>query len=353
MSHDDDRLLGANPTTGAIEQNNVFYHRLVSDDLKQVAGFGEVNLHLTDQLTLTAGTRYFDYTRAVGGSVPLGFILLSSATAPFSSSSTSESGWVSKVNLSYQFNRSTLFYFEAAQGFRPGGVNQVIGIPLSPYQPDTLWDYEVGTKTSWFSNRLVFDVDGYLIDWSDMQASALVPNTGFKFITNAGAAQVKGIEADVTAVPIPGLQIQANISYLNAALTEDQGASAAALGGGVRGDHIPFVPDLTAGVSAQYTWPLVDDIDGMARIDESYVSSSNALFNTAVPENQVIPARALTNIRMGVEGTDHKWGLYFYVNNLLNRVNLLYATPTGDFPGDAVGVSLPPRTFGLNLRKSF
>jgi len=346
----------ADPSTGALlpqPQNNL-YTRLIYDRLEQVAGFGEGSAHLTDALTLTFGGRYFDYTRDVGGATPLGLNLVGAANAPFRQVDSAQHGWVTKTNLAYQFSNSLLIYATASQGFRPGGVNQVLGLPnaLAPYQSDSLWNYEIGTKTSWLDNRLQLDIDGYMIDWSNMQVSGKTPNGAFSFITNAGAARVKGVEIDLTAAPLENLQLQANAAASHAFLTEDQ-VNSNVLGPGVKGDEIPYVPRLTAGISAQYTIPLTPMFSGMARIDESYIGESHSEFNDSDGFDTELPAYSLTNVRLGIEGPRKDWGAYLYANNVFSKVAITYSTASAISLGQNQVTSARPRTIGLNFRKSF
>lgn len=346
----------ADPTTGAFLQQpqGDVYTRLIFDHLRQLAGFGEGSAHLTDAFTLTFGARYFNYTRDVGGSTPLGLDLVGASDAPYRQVSSSQSGWVTKTNLSYQFTNQLMVYATASQGFRPGGVNQVLGLPnaLTPYQSDSLWNYEIGTKTSWLNNRLIFDIDGYLINWSNMQVTGQTPNGAFAFITNAGAAQVKGLEIDLTAEPIANLQISANAAITHAALTEDQ-VNSNVLGPGQKGDAIPDTPRFTAGISAQYSFPLTPLLGGMARIDESYIGQRYSEFNNSDGFDVELPAYSLTNARIGVEGASKDWGVYFYADNVFNKVGINIGAASAISLGQETVTSIRPRTLGLNFRKSF
>src|SRR6185312_11468050 len=140
----------------------------------------------------------------------------------------------------------------------------------------------------------------------------------FAFITNAGAARVKGVELDLSAAPLQNLQISANASVLRAALTENQ-VSPNVLGPGVKGDEIPYVPRFTGGVSVQYTLPMTSLFSGMARVDESYVGQSHSEFNNSNHFDTALPAYSLTNVRFGVEGLRKDWGVYVYADNVFNK----------------------------------
>ena len=344
------------PMTGALlpQPGSNVYTRLIFDHLKQLAGFGEGTAHLTDALALTFGARYFNYTRDVGGATPVGLDLVGASVTPYRQVSSSQNGWVTKTNLSYEFGGDLLVYATASQGFRPGGVNQVLGLPaaLAPYQADSLWNYEFGTKTSWLDRRLILDIDGYVINWSNMQVSGRTPNGAFAFITNAGAARVKGVELDLSAAPLQNLQISANASVLRAALTENQ-VSPNVLGPGVKGDEIPYVPRFTGGVSVQYTLPMTSLFSGMARVDESYIGQSHSEFNNSNHFDTALPAYSLTNVRFGVEGLRKDWGVYLYADNVFNKNAIVDSAASAISLGQNLVQSARPRTYGLNFRKSF
>ena len=346
--------VGADPATGAFVPNRILYDREIKDQLTQIAGYGEAAWHVDGSLTLTAGTRYFEYGRHVGGATPIALDLIGTRVTPYEKVQSSESGWISKFNASYKLNDDVLFYAQASQGYRPGGVNQVVGLPtaLSPYHSDGLWDYELGGKTSWFDGRLTLDVDGYLIDWSDMQVQGKTPNGAFLFISNAGAAQSKGIEIELAARPIAGLTIQANGAWSSNKLTKDQ-VSTNVFGPGVKGDRIPYTPDLMAGLSAQYLWPIADALDGFARADLNYVGSSYSEFLPANPFYRKLPAYTLTNVRLGLEEEDSNWGVYLYANNLFNQTAITYATASALISAQTWVAAAPPRTIGLVVTKKF
>jgi iron complex outermembrane receptor protein len=353
QTHVDNPIYGANAATGALDGPQL-YLRQIDDELTEYAAFGEASAHLVSGLTLTFGARYFDYSRTVGGDTAQGLDLLGVSTTPYGSTHSNQDGFVTKTNLSYQFDKDFLVYAEASQGFRPGGVNQVIGLPtqLTPYQSDSLWDYEIGAKTSWFDNHLTFDIDAFVIDWSNMQVLGFTPDGIFQFVTNAGAAQIKGIEVELVARPVTGLSFSAHASPMHAVLSENQ-VSPNVLGPGVKGDHVPFTPNLSGGVSAEYNWPVNDGLVGMARLDENYVGSSNSEFNNSDGYDRRLSPYALTNGRVGVESPGKKLGVYIYVNNMFDRVAINFANAQL-LAGDKTLVStFPPRTVGVNLTGKF
>ncbi len=118
------------------EDEPLVYTRQVRDRLQQVAGFGEVSLRPVDGLTVTGGIRYYDYKRIVAGDTQKGFDLINFAVQPWTVRETQENGLLYKANVAYQVSPQLLVYAQAASGFRPGGANQVLGLPSSftPYE---------------------------------------------------------------------------------------------------------------------------------------------------------------------------------------------------------------------------
>jgi hypothetical protein len=66
-------------------------------------------------------------------------------------------------------------YVQAAEGYRLGQLNQTTKDPLSGQpippasNPDKLWNYEVGEKSTLFEGRLTLNTALYYVDWSDIQ----------------------------------------------------------------------------------------------------------------------------------------------------------------------------------------
>jgi outer membrane receptor protein involved in Fe transport len=333
---------------------SIQYTRLVDDRLSQLAAFGDVSLSLFDKLTLSAGTRAFTYHREVEGQITVPFDLIGAAPTPDTTTSFDEHGLVSRFAAGYEMVPDYFIYAQAAQGFRPGGVNQVTGLPaaLAPYQADSLWDYEVGLKTSWLRRRLTMNVDGYRMDWDNMQVTGSRPDGLFRFISNAGTARVTGLELEVAFRPITGLQVDARTALTHAVLTEDQ-VNANVVAPGRRGDRIPYVPETSGGIGAQYARSLSTGIIGFARVDANWVGSSFSELRPNNPLNRHLDPYGLVSARLGVQSPTTLWDAFLFVSNATGAVAIQYATVTPVSAGQTLVTSAPPRTFGAELRKRF
>ncbi|WP_235302830.1 TonB-dependent receptor [Sphingopyxis sp. MWB1] len=351
-------LLAADPRTGELYpfvDENIYYDRTIKDRLKQKALFAEISYKFFDKLTATAGARWYEYDKTVGGIVEEGQIHYASVPSAYTEAQTTENGFVFKGNLSYEFSRDLMIYAQAAQGFRPGGVNQAIGLPaaMAAYRSDSLWNYELGMKSQPIRG-VYFNLTGYQIDWDDMQVSARTSGTGsvFGLISNVGAARIRGVEAEINATPLPGLSLVSNIGYTDAKLTEDQ-VSDVVVAAGRKGDRLPFVPKWNLSGSAEYIWSLSDSLEGMMRLDASYVGSSYSTLAATDAYRRKVDAYGLVNARIGIQSPDSDWSAHLYVNNIFDALAITTKSSSSNTGGLTVTHGAPPRTIGLSLTKRF
>jgi iron complex outermembrane receptor protein len=321
-------------------------------DEKQTAIFGELTYDFTDKLSATLGLRYFDIKQRdtlVNNDINILGLGLTDGV-----SETGESDPVMKFNVNYSPNDSSLVWVTASQGFRIGGTNTTPGIPEEnqTYGSDTLWNYEIGARTSWYDNRLELNSAIYYIDWSDIQL-ALPLGTAFGTI-NAGKARIIGAEIELQARPVSGLDLSLTAGYNDGELTEDTRGAPAGPNPGFKGDRLPGVPRLNLSASMQYVFPLfADGIDGFGRVDYSYTGDSTTTFNdlstaNGLPSHFEPDAYGLLNMRVGVQ--NERWTAALYVDNVTDeRAQML-------IDNSSVTVRITrnrPRTVGLNVRLEF
>lgn len=355
----DSNIVRASPFDGQllpIGASTLLGQRVITDQLKQTAGYGEVTYAVTDALSLTGGLRYFDYDRRVTGRVTVPNAFVGFAATPATSQSTSEHGWLYKANASYKVAGDMMFYATAASGQRPGGVNQNVSLPadLQQYRSDHLWNYELGMKSQFFDRALTLNVDVFQIDWDDMQTSGTLPNTNFAFIANAGRARARGVEVETTLIPYRGLQFQLSGSYIDAKLRENQ-SNQSLLASGLKGDAIPSVPKTTLQGSAQYGWAIGSTLKANLRGDAYYNSSSWTEFRHTSEFQRRLPAYTLVSLRAGIGAADDNWTASLFVRNLLDDRSVV-SKLSGNVYGslnNVRAISNVPRTIGIDLTKNF
>lgn len=351
-----DSTLGVvNPNNGRIpEPLDIFFHRDINTKVEQLAYFGDASYEVLDGLTLSVGARKYDYKKTTQGQTDMPNWVSGSLVEPFTSYNADASGWLMKYNVSYEFDGPYMIYANAAQGFRPGGANNTPNLEaaLVAYGPDQVWNYELGVKTAWFDNRLIFNAAVYQIDWEDIQTSARTLSGCCSFIVNAGEAEIRGLELEVTARPIDGLTVNAGVVFSDPVLKKDQINAdiqdTTSLGDA--GDQIPDVADFQASAGAEYFWPITSGLSGMARFDYNYVGKSYSVFRPTNTYFEEQGSFGIVNLRTGVE-SDTGWGAYVFANNVFNVIGA-YTRTSGSGSEQLVNSSLP-RTIGVNVRRSF
>ncbi|MBV8158037.1 MAG: TonB-dependent receptor [Dyella sp.] len=350
----------ADPATGGpLSPSQIFFRRHISDDLEQKAAYGEATWHVTPDLNITGGLRYYHYSKDITGYTDLNFNfpLIGGTTMPPATVSAGESGWLKKLNISYDLAPNVMVYGLAADGMRPGGANQLINLPvnLTTYKADSLWNYELGIKSNWFDRKLYITADVYQINWHNMQVSAITLDGTSEFITNAGAARMRGFEWEMLYRPVRGLDITANFNYIDAVLTQDQVSNTYEEQGvlGRAGDRVPNTPKFTGAIAADYRWPLGDHLGGMARLDANYVGTSYSTFRPNDPTRTSMGNYTMVDGRIGLEDDGGRWGAYLYVKNMFNKLAFVstglqtYYAPFGE------AYTIPPRTIGIDVKYNF
>jgi outer membrane receptor protein involved in Fe transport len=343
----DSQVIVGDPATGLPRHGDFTGRRIVDSRLTQRAVFGEVTLGADRDTSFVLGARRFHYDKRTQGEALVVNVISNTTEANFRST-TGESGWSLKLLASHRFGDRAMGYVQASQGFRPGGVNTVPGLPpnLATYGADGLWNYELGFKSSWLNNRLTLNAALYRIDWRDMQYTANSTNGAFSFITNLGSARVNGLEADAVFVVSPGLRGGANLALTDAVLTSDQ-ASNDGVGLGSAGDRIPTVPRVAGDGWLEFRRDLPSGLELTVRADAAYVGSSHSTFKPGVGVDVALGDYWLINTRAVVRGAS--WSLGAYVENLSDSDAASFAS-TGRQP---LVFAPRPRRIGVTAAYEF
>ncbi|MBB5684835.1 outer membrane receptor protein involved in Fe transport [Sphingobium boeckii] len=355
----DNYLAKVDAATGVlIEPLQSSSYRVIGTDFSQFSQFAELSAHPLTGITVTGGARHFKYTKTVSGQVLQTGIVLGSFAGPQTSVRQSESGWVGKAGISYNLEKDILLYAQWAQGFRPGGANNVPNLAqtLVPYASDSLESYEAGVKTTLLGGMATFNLAAFQIDWSNIQSAAIVL-PAFRIITNAGDARIQGIEMEATVRPIIGLQLNTGMSYIpSAKLTSAQTGSGIVTTGqsGLVGDRLPYTAKFTGNFSADYSWEVNSSIMAFVRGDLNYHGKSANEFRPTYVNYETLAGFAELNAKIGMN--KGKWGAYLFVNNVTNEIgavgvqSIVTAAP---YQAERIIGTIRPRTFGINLSAGF
>ncbi len=375
-----DATLGAG-TSAAVANGfpaNSPYNADLPYDIKQFALFGEVSYDLSEAFTATAGGRYYDFkeTRSfVSGGL--------FANGDNRTDSTKSSGFTPRFLLSYAVADDVTINAQASKGFRLGGVNDPLNLPLcSPadaalfggfqdYDDETLWNYELGVKTQ--GRGFTFNAAGFYNDISNLQTTLDAGSCSSRIVFNVDKAHSQGFEFELGLNPTEGLDLNLSGSIIEAEFdTTLPGALTTATG--IRdGNRLPSVPKFQLSASGSYEFPVSDTTTAYVAASFQHVGTrytqpadqennprtfthglpfGGAPANAATTVDLQLPDYQLVNLSAGV---DFNGGLSLiaYVNNLFDENALLsFDRERGGRArlGYTVG---QPRTFGITARKTF
>jgi iron complex outermembrane recepter protein len=328
------------------------------------AGFLQTVWHFTDKLNLTAGVRYThqtkDYTyirtNPEGGSDGSA-VLVSALNGVSSNYSASKTDY--RAGLDYQWTEELMTYAQVSTGFKGGGVNPRPFYPFQavPFQPETVTTYEAGIKSSWFGNSLRANMDVYYSHYEDIQLALLncdflnppgfPPNQPCALPFNAGNANIKGVELEIEARPVAGLEIDANGSYLNFKY-EDLSSFPT----GVTTSMIsPYTPEWQAHAGIQYQIPLGNWGSVTPRLDadmrtEIWAGPVNA------PTNH-IGGYTLYNARVTWKPEQGNWEASLLALNLTDKFYYLNKFDLYSLAGFVTGEPGAPLEIALEVKHKF
>ncbi len=265
--------------------------------------FGELYYKFLDKFTLTLGARKYwlkqttDYTAD-------GFLNFGPTTS--SPQENKESGVDPKYGLSYQATDATLVYASASKGFRAGGAQANFpGCPqagltvdaITHVKSDTLWSYEVGSKTQLSEPSILLSAAAFHIDWKNLQQQAAL-NCGFYVLLNGGEARINGAELDISGRPLPALQLRFGMGFEK---TEINDPGILSVVGVTADQRIPETPAWTGTLGAVYTQPINAQYDALVSADYSYTGDSISLLNGGGGTQAERSPYSLLNLRLGVQ----------------------------------------------------
>lgn len=321
-----------------------------------LAGYGEMAYALSSQMSATLGLRYdwenrqatfngFGDAVFAGGQV-LDFLPDTTVDGSYSALSP-------KVSVSYQLSPVTQSYLTYSRGFRAGGVNAQrypvnSGIKQT-FDPEYSDNFEIGYKTALAHNRLRMAASAFYISWKGLQFFNLAaPFTYAR--ENVGNAESHGLELEIAAIPLRGLQVDANVglnktAYRDFDLTRVNYFTGEEVMTPIGGNSLSNAPSHTVFLGLQYEPKIAGSLVALMRMEVRHMGA----YYTDIQNQLEQPSYTLLNARLGV--SYGKTSLSIWGQNLANTTYLAFGTADTSF-----GVSVrtaSPRTFGVTLNTKF
>jgi iron complex outermembrane receptor protein len=351
-----------NIESGALFANYPFV-QYANQDANAYAAFGQIDLHLTEQLTLTGGGRY-SYEDKKFNNTPPGYHPLQF------SYSANWSDFSPKAVLSYKFTPRVMGYLQYARGYRSGGFNGRAGSETSagPYNAEHVDSYEIGLKSEFFDRRLVVNADAFLSKYANIQEEVQRPapsgptkGADETVVANAGAATYQGFELEAHGIVGGGLSVDGSVGYLDAHFDSFK----ANLNGDCAGPHnyfcgtnnyknipLPSVPRWTVSLGLNYRHELPFGVFN-ANLNGTYTASqysSLSPINVVAPWFSLRPSNTILNTTVALSTPDEKYRVSVWVKNLTDQHVLYNRFSVGLASPESYG---PPLTWGVSLSGKF
>ncbi len=342
------RIPGFDPfstTTGAAYPLPSIAKASIISAYKEFSVFANATYALTPQFDLQGGIRHGkddqvyaqDYSGLLIGPAPVIFN---------SGAENTKSTYL--LTARYKPSPTDAVYGKISTGYRPGGPNAVppsaAASAPQTFAPDSLTSFEIGYKSVMDGGRLSFEGALFSTKWKDIQIQTSA--NGFNFFVNGSTATSRGGEASVIFYPVKGLSLRASAGYTQAELSSDAVAA-----GGVKGDALPFVPEITSSLSASYRWTVMGNWTASMGGSVSYTGERRSDFSKRAAVD--VPSYTTVGLNGGVENAN--WRLSFYGKNLGDARGIAYLKSQSLAPGGnpfAAGL-IAPRTIGMDLSYKF
>jgi outer membrane receptor protein involved in Fe transport len=348
-------------------------------DIKQKALFGEASYDF-GQFKATGGLRYYDFkeTRSLisGGLFSNGDTLIDQKTK--------SDGFSPRAILTWEPSKNLSVNVQAAKGFRLGGVNDPINLTLcsdedeaifgpfaGAFDDETLWNYEAGVKYS--KGPITFNAAVFHTKIKDLQVTLDAGTCSSRLVFNVPKAHTTGVEFEVAANPVEGLDLSLAGSYVSAEFDTTLPGTLASTTGIRNGNRLPSVPKFQIAASATYGTRFSENADWYVNASVQHVGSrytqpadqenNPRTFSHGLPvfgmdgsEQTIVdlklPSYQLVNLSAGLE-FDSGLEFVLYANNLFDEnAKLAFDRERGGRArlGFHVG---QPRTIGITVRQKF
>ncbi len=305
---------------------------------KNVAAFGQVTGHLTDELSLIGGFRltseqavaHFDRTILPGAIAAMPSLGGPAYVAPTLKATDTDLSY--KLGVQYQATPDIMAYATYTRGYKGPALNLLnnltaptVNAGLAVLRPEIARNWEAGVRTTLFDRMLTLNVTGFYETFTDFQAqtySAIL--TSFQ-LTNAGKLITQGAEVEATLRPLDGLSLSGNLAYTD---TEVRGLIVSCYPGqtaaqgcasgrqDVTGEALTNAPKWAWSLNANYGADIGNSLRGSANLSFTY--RSKTLFSYRDPNTEQ-RGYGLLNGRLSLAAQDGRYELSVFGKNLTNQ----------------------------------
>lgn len=376
------------PTQGLRAPRDVLFFSDLSYDLSQVAVFGEATVPVGSRLDLTGGLRWYSFNEDREQVFDGIFAHDNTGTEVVSQPGSIEAdGFAPRFIASLEATDWLNLNAQAAKGFRLGGINDPLNVPLctqadsilfsgqDTWDDETVWNYEVGAKSRILGGRGTLNVSAFYMDISDYQVVITAGSCSSRLVLNAPEARSQGIEVELSAAPTNFFDFSVSGTFTDAELRSRPVSVSGAeivIPGIEAGNRLPSVPEFEAAAAATFRFGVAqmpafltgslqhvgsrytqinDHAEGVGTVDMTALGNEigGPLTQTTFTFDPEMPAYTLFNLRTGLSLGDD-WEVALFANNLTDERAFLALDRERGTLARVGYLTNQPRTFGISFR---
>jgi outer membrane receptor protein involved in Fe transport len=272
--------------------------------------------------------------------------------------------------VDYKVNRNLLLYGTVAKGYKAGGWPTTGALLLTSYaavKQESLLDYEAGFKAQLLDRKLSLNGAAFWYEYRDKQLLGRYLDLIFgplPILTNIPKSRITGLELELNAAPIEGLQLSGGVTYLDAKVTEFVGVNAGGALADFAGTPIPFTSKWQYIASVDYILPTDSGIRPFFGATVTGRSSMTAIVGSAsgarmkagfrsiapLAELYNLPSYTMLDLRAGIQAPDGDWRFTVWGRNVTNEYSATNVLIANDVIARYAG---QPATYGVTFSHKF
>ncbi|HEV8657696.1 MAG TPA: TonB-dependent receptor [Thermoanaerobaculia bacterium] len=379
------------PTASVIAPTDGLFWSDLRYKFRQSALFGEATYSATDKIDLTGGLRWYDFNERRSQIFDGIFGEGDDGKPQIQPGSTKANGIVPRVIAAYKVSDASRLYAQVSKGFRLGGINDPLNVSLctpadlvtfgghTSWEDETLWNYEVGSKSRIMNNRGTFNVAAFYADIKNLQATVTAGSCSSRVVFNVPKARSAGAEIELSLAPTDAFDFSISASHSNSklrsTLTSTDPKGVVSIVAGIRsGARMPTVPQDQAAAAATYRWPTQSFVgyltgvyqhigDRFTQVGDEDLPGVQSL-TTFAPHNiggpytqntvtfdPKMPAYDILNLRFGI--LKGRFDTALFVNNVTDEKAFLALDRERGLRARISYLTNQPRTLGISTRVNF
>lgn len=314
------------------------------------AAFADLTFRPVPELSVIAGVRYSeeDQKQVQQNSLSIGS-LATLLTCPLTTNEAKFKSTTPRLGMRYEFTPDISTYATYSKGYKAGGFN--LNACDNRFNPEKLDAFELGLKSRVPGSDLTVNLSAFHYNYEDLQISQVIGLA--RFITNAAAARIDGIEAEIAWAPGEHWTVDASATYLDAryeSFSNTDGLDPAAGIQVLDGNRLNDAPEFSGNLSVAYRTSETNFGNFTLRGDlgyrgKYYLREFNGPLDTQ-------SAFAVANTALIWDSPKRTFRVRLFANNITNESYIARMDASDNFGARFISWN-QPRQYGIELKTFF